>query len=236
MSAVPCPSCAQPMNAAAIVCPHCGKRRPGGEVGLAGKALSKEEVNALIAVDGKDDAPSQGVVQTAIFPHPSTHGTARTVELACTLIALPMVILGAFSLVLSRRRTRRSADQASGELVPVLAMSGLGGLGLYSALSLAGVGLSTSLAVIGVSIAALITRGGIRSHASTKRSRDLHRLAKPEREALPPAPPPEKAKLPEARVASARPSAPVIAIAPPTRPTEAPRAEVATPDEPSLLK
>jgi hypothetical protein len=222
------------MNAAALVCPHCGKRRPDAEVGLAGKGLSKEEVNALIAVHGKDDAPSQGVVQTVIFPHPTTHGTARTVELACTLIALPMVILGAFSLVLSRRRTRRSADQTSGELVPVLAMSGLGGLGLYSALSLAGVGLSSSLAVIGVSIAALITRGAIRSHASTKRSRDLHRLAKPEREPTPPAP--AKAQLPEARVASSRSSAPVIAIAPPTRPTEAPRAEVEAPDEPSLLK
>jgi len=233
MSAVPCPSCDQPMNAAAIVCPHCGKRRPDGEVGLAGKGLSKEEVQALIAVHGADEQPSQGVLPTLILPHPTTHGTARAVELACTIVALPMVLLGALSIGLSRRRTRRLAEQTTGEVAPVLAASGLGGLGLYSALSLGGVGTSASLVVIGGSIVALITRGAIRAHASSKRSRDLHRLAKPEPE---PAPRPSRPQLPEARVA--QPSGPLVGVAPVVRPVDAPRSSESpdSPDEPSLLK
>ncbi len=221
------------MNAAALVCPHCGKRRPDGEVGLAGKALSNDEVRALIAIHGVDEAPSQGLLPTLIFPHPSTHGTARTVELACTIVALPMVILGALSVGLSRRRTRRSAQETTGEVTPVLAASGLGGLGLYSLLSFAGASTVTSLVLIGGSIIALITRGAIRAHASSKRSRDLHRLAKPE-----PAPRTSRPQLPVARVEPPRPSSPVVVapVAPPPRPTEAPRGVTDDPDEPSLLK
>lgn len=225
MSAVPCPSCAQPMNAAALVCPHCGKRRPG-EVGLAGKGLSKEEVGALIAVGGRDIPPAEGLLPTLIFPHPTTHGTARAVETICTIIALPMVILGAFSIALSRRRTRQTAEQTQGELSPVLAMSFLGGLGLYSALSLAGLATSTALALIGASIGALIVRGAIRSHATSQRSRDLHRLAKPE-----PAPRVSKPKLPATRVEPPR-----ATPAPTVRPPDVARTASDNPDEPSLLK
>lgn len=212
MSAVPCPSCAQPMNAAALVCPHCGKRRPDAEVGLAGKGLSKEEVNALIAVHGADVPPAEGLLPTLIFPHPTTHGGARAIETACTIIALPMVVLGAFSIALSRRRARQKIDATTGEAGPVAAMSLFGGLGLYSVLSLAGVGGTTTFAVLGVSIGALIVRGVIRAHASSQRSRDLHRLAKPE---------------------PARPRAlPVATVRPPdtARPSGAP------PDKPTMLK
>ena len=231
MSAVPCPACHQPMAAAALVCPHCGKRRPDGEVGLAGKGLSKEEVTALIAIHGSDVAPSEGLLPTLIFPHPTTHGAPRAVETICTIIALPMVILGAFSIALSRRRMRQTVDQTVGEAGPVVAMSLFGGLGLYSVLSLAGVGTAASLTVLGISIGALIVRGAIRSHASTKRSRDLHRLAKPE-----PAPRTSQPKLPAARVEPSRPSGPIVAVAPTVRTAEAPRATTDNPDEPSLLK
>ncbi len=228
MSAIPCPSCAQPMNAAAQVCPHCGKRRPDGEVGLAGKRLSKDEVAALIAIEGRDTAPSEGLLPTLIFPHPTTHGAARAIESACTVIALPMVIIGAFSIALGRRRSRRRYDDTTGEAGPVLAMSLLGGVGLYSVLSLAGLGLTASLAVLGTSIGALIVRGVIRARASSERSRALHRLAKPER-----APRTSQPKLPAARV---EPPRPVIVAAPVVRSPDTPRAPGDVPDEPSLLK
>jgi hypothetical protein len=219
MSAVPCPSCQQPMNAAAIVCPHCGKRRADIQGGLAGKALSKEEVNALIAVHAPAEQPSEGLMQTLVLPHPTTHGTARVVELVCTIIALPLVIFGVLSVGLSRRRTRRKADETRGELVPVLAAGGLGGLGLWSALSFAGLSTHATMIVIGVGLAALITRGAVRSHASSKRDRDLHRLAKPE-----PAPKPRlsKPELPPARIVTPAPE-PHDPSAPP-------------PDKPSILK
>lgn len=212
------------MNAAALVCPHCGKRRPDGEVGLAGKALSPEEVRALIAIHGADDAPAEGLLPTLIFPHPSTHGTARAIELVCTVVALPMVILGAVTVGLSRRRARRSAQETSGELTPVLAASGLGGLGLYSLLSFAGVATASALVIIGVSIVALVTRGAIRAHASSRRSRELHRLARPE-----PAPRSPRATAPATAVA------PRLAAPSPSA-SDAPRATTGDPDEPSLLK
>ncbi len=228
MSAVPCPSCAQPMNAAVLVCPHCGKRRPDGEVGLAGKALSKDEVKALIAIHGADEEPAHGMLPTLIFPHPTTHGSARAVELACTVVALPLVILGALSVGLSRRRGRMRAEQTRGELTPVLAASGLGGLGLWSVLSLLGASGTATIVIITGSIAALITRGVIRAHASSRRSRDLHRLDRPE-------PPARRSsqQLPEARVASGP-----ISVVSPARSTEAPRmtSVAGDPDEPSLLK
>jgi hypothetical protein len=236
VSAVPCPSCSQKMNAAAIVCPHCGARRAGADPGLAGKALSADEVKAIIAVHGADAEPAQGLLPTLILPHPTTHGTARAVEVVCTVIALPMVIVGAMTIGLSRRRTRRSAEQTTGELTPVLAASGLGGLGLYSALSLAGLAPTTRLALIVASIAALVVRGIIRSRETSKRSRSLHVLAKPEPE--PPPPRPSKPLLPEARVVPAsRSSGPIVATIAPSRPAEAPRASAPdAADEPSLLK
>jgi hypothetical protein len=183
MSAIPCPSCGERMNEASIVCPHCGKRRPDGEVGLAKKSLSKDEVKALLTVDAKPAAAQPGGLMTAlIFPHPTTHGTARAVETICTLIALPLVIVGAFTLGFPGRRRRRIADPGpQGELVPVLAMSTLGGLGLYSALTFAGLASGTALVILGVSVAALVIRGTVRSHATNATSRDLDRLAKPEK-------------------------------------------------------
>lgn len=231
MSKVPCPSCDQPMNAAAIVCPHCGARRAGAEPGLAGKDLSKDEVKAMLAIHGEHQAPSQGILPTLVLPHPTTHGSARAIELACTVIALPLVIVGALSLGLGRRRTRRSAEQTTGEVVPVLAAGGLGGFGLYGVLTFAGLSSATALGVVGVGIAALITRGVVRARATNTRDRDLHQLAKPEPA---PKPRPSKPQLPAARVEK---TSPVVAVAP-ARPAEAPRASNGgeLPDEPSLLK
>ncbi|MBA3464053.1 MAG: hypothetical protein H0T46_29115 [Deltaproteobacteria bacterium] len=221
------------MNAAAFVCPHCGARRAGADPGLAGKALSQDEVKAIIAVHGADAEPAQGLLPTLILPHPTTHGAARAVELVCTVIALPMVILGAVTIGLARRRIRRSAEQTTGELTPVLAASFLGGLGLYSVLSIAGISSTTRLALVVASIGALVIRGIIRARESTKRSRDLHVLAKPD-----PVPRPSRPQLPEARVVSApRSSGPIVMTVAPARPVEAPRASSSgSPDEPSLLK
>ena len=235
MSAVHCPACDQKMNAAAIVCPHCGARRAGADPGLAGKALSADEVKAIIAVHGTDAEPSQGLLPTLILPHPTTHGTARAVELVCTIVALPMVILGAVTIGLARRRARRHAEQTTGELTPVLAASGLGGLGLYSVLPLLGITSTARIAMIVASIGALVIRGIIRSRETSKRSRGLHVLAKPD-----PSPPPRPSRpqLPEARVVSAsRTSGPLVAPVATARPTEAPRASApGSADEPSLLK
>jgi hypothetical protein len=165
------------MSDVAVVCPHCNARRAGTTTGLAGKALSPQEIRALIATDARlAPAPSQGLLPTLILPHPSTRGPARAVELALTVVSLPLVAAGALTLAVARSRTRRKHEATRGELAPVLAMLGLGSFGLGGVLSLLGVGLATNLAITGAGMVALIARGMIRSRAAAARSRDLHRL------------------------------------------------------------
>jgi hypothetical protein len=166
------------MSDVAVVCPHCNARRPGATAGLAGKSLSPQEIRALIATDAMlAPAPSQGLLPTLVLPHPSTTGAARAVELALTVVSLPLVAAGVATLALARSRTRRKHEAARGELAPVLAMLSLGGFGLSGVLSLLGVSFATNLAITGISMVALIARGVIRSRASAERSRELHRLA-----------------------------------------------------------
>jgi len=175
--AVPCPACHKPMSDVAVVCPHCNARRAGTTAGLAGKALSPQEIRALIMTDAMlAPATSQGLLPTLILPHPSTTGAARVAELILTVVSLPLVAVGALTLTVTRGRTRRKHEAARGELAPVLAMLGLGGLGFSSALSLLGADFTTNLAITGVSMVALIARGVIRSRAAAERSRELQRL------------------------------------------------------------
>jgi hypothetical protein len=165
------------MSDLAVVCPHCNARRAGTTPGLAGKALSPQEIRALIIADAMlAPPPSQGLLPTLILPHPSTTGAARVAELILTVVSLPLVAVGALTLAMTRSRTRRKHDDARGELAPVLAMLGLGGLGFSSVLSLLGASFTTNLAVTGASMIALIARGVIRSRAAAERSRDLQRL------------------------------------------------------------
>lgn len=170
MAILPCPACQKPMNDAAAVCPHCNARRAGIAPGLAGKAVSPAEIRALILTDAMlNPPPAQGLLAALILPHASTAGAARVGELALTVVSLPLVASGALSLAMSRRRYQAGR----GELAPVLAMLGLGGLGLSGSLSLLGASVATNLAVTGVSIVALIARAVIRSRAATARSRAL---------------------------------------------------------------
>ena len=174
MAVLPCPACQKPMNAAAVVCPHCNARRPGIAPGLAGKALSPAEIRALVLTNEMlAPAPAPGLFSALVLPHASTTGAARVIELVLTVVSLPLVAAGALTFALSRKRTRRKYEAPRGELTPVLAMMSLGSLGFSTVLSLLGVSFSTNLAVTGASIVALIGRAVIRSRATTARSRAL---------------------------------------------------------------
>lgn len=163
MAVVPCPACQKPMNAAAVVCPHCNARRGDVATGLAGKSLSPAELRALVvSATMLERPPAQGLVSALVLPHPGTAGGARAAELALTLISLPLVAIGALTLAVTRRRR----EVAPGELAPVMAMLGVGGLGFASVLSLLGASLATNLVLSGVSVAALIVRGVIRARAA----------------------------------------------------------------------
>src|SRR5579883_2114892 len=96
MPPIPCPSCGNEMSGDALVCPHCGKRRAGGG-GLAGVALSPDELRALATVTAPPE-PARGVLATVVLPHPETTGTARSLELALTVACLPLVVCGAMLL------------------------------------------------------------------------------------------------------------------------------------------
>jgi len=174
MAILPCPACQKPMNAVAVVCPHCNARRAGVTPGLVGKTLSPAEIHALILTDVAlaPPAPAQGLLATFVLPHPSTIGTARAVELALTVVCLPLVAAGVVTFAVTRRKTQAT----HGELAPTLAMMIVGGLGLSSLLSLADVSLMTNLALTGASVVALIARAVIRSRAATAHRRGLLRL------------------------------------------------------------
>lgn len=164
------------MNELAVVCPHCNARRVGATAGLSGKALSPQEIRALMLTDVMlAPPPAQSLLPSLILPHPSTTGSARTAEVALTFLSFPLVVAGALTLAISRRKTRRKFDEMRGELSSVIAMLGLGGLGLISLLSIAGASLATNAVITGISIAALIGRAVIRSRAASERSRELLR-------------------------------------------------------------
>jgi hypothetical protein len=174
MAILPCPACQKPMNAAAVVCPHCNARRAGFAPGLADKALSPAEIRALVLTNAMlAPAPTQGLLSALVLPHASTTGAARVVELALTVASLPLVAAGALTLALSRSRTRRKYEATRGELAPVLAMMSLGSLALSTILSLLGASFATNLTVTCLCIVALIGRAVIRSRATTARSRAL---------------------------------------------------------------
>jgi hypothetical protein len=174
MAILPCPACQKPMNDAAIVCPHCNARRAGIAPGLAGKALSPAEIRALVLTNEVlAPAPAPGLFSALVLPHASTTGVARIVEVALTVVSLPLVAAGALTFALSRSRTRRKYEATRGELAPVLAMMSLGSLALSTILSLLGASFTANLAVTAVSIVALIGRAMIRSRASTARNRAL---------------------------------------------------------------
>lgn len=163
MAVLPCPACGKPMNEAAVVCPHCAARRGDVPTGIAGKTLSPDEVRALLVASMKlQPAPEVSLVPALVLPHPSTTGVARGVELALTVIALPLVAIGALTLVITRRKRR----DTRGELAPVLAMLGVGGFGYSTVLSLLGASIATNLALTATSMVALIARGVIRARAS----------------------------------------------------------------------
>lgn len=167
MAILPCPACHKPMNAAAVVCPHCAARRTDIPTGTANKALSPDEVRALLVSQMMlTPPPAPGLLPTLVLPHPSTTGAARTAELVLTVLALPLVALGALTLAVTRGRKRREAEAARGELAPVMAMLGIGGFGFSTVLSLLGASFVTNLAVTGTSMLALILRGVIRARAA----------------------------------------------------------------------
>ena len=155
------------MNAQAIVCPHCNARRADVPSGAAGKNLSPAEIRAMLALQLAPPAPSGGMM-ALILPHPSTTGTARTVELLLTVISLPLILSGALALVFSRRNRRR-VNEGSGEAVAVTLMITLGSGILWTGLDwgLHASGKTVAYTLL-VTITALIVRAVIRSRASAR--------------------------------------------------------------------
>ena len=155
-----CDACGNKVNDQAAVCPHCGKRRIAAS--LPGAKPSKEEIIALLAMQTSARPPSEGLFQTLLLPHAATSGGARMVELACTVISLPLILAGITTFMFGRK----SSEASRGELAPVIRMTLFGTLGLVSLLGFAGVATGTMIAITGVSLAALWTRGLIRASAA----------------------------------------------------------------------
>ena len=222
-----CDDCGGKVNEQAWKCPHCGAKRQGV---VRGK-LSGEEVRALIATDSavKDDE-GKSVAQTLLYPHPETHGAARTVEIALTVLCAPFVIVGIAGMLLGRRKMRMLYQSVRGEGLSAFVMTVFGSVPFYYALSILHV--PSAFYVVLASIALLWMRAYLRGRTQSWKTVELDRLVKAEQRASQPQLPAAKAKQVSRPVTA---PAPVVPTAPRVDP---PRAEPQTPsdDEPRLLR
>jgi len=222
MAVTSCENCGERVNVTAAVCPHCNAKRSTAT--MADAKLSKDEVRALLVTGMPEREDDRGLLATMFLPHDQTHGRARTIEIALTVLVAPFVIVGVLSYAMTfrRRRARRQAMNAvRGEALSALVMSGFGGLGFYSVVQLFG---GPPVALTAISIVALWVRAGIRMDAASVRSRELTQLEKPDK--------PDKPQKPANQAKperAARPSAPPA--------PEPPRSEPVQPgEEPRILR
>lgn len=220
-----CESCGGKVNEQARACPHCGAKRAN----VARGKLTNEEVRALIATDSSvSDDEGRGIAETLLFPHPETHGAARTIEIALTVLCAPLVIVGIAGMKLGRSKMRFLYRTARGEGLSAFIMTVFGGISFWTVLDLLHVPSPFTLTV--VSVMCLWIRAYVRSRTQAWRSRELSRLVKAEQGRA------SKPQLPAARTVGKPVTAP---DAVPTAPrVDPPRAEPPTApgDEPRLLR
>jgi hypothetical protein len=217
-----CDGCGGKMHEASVVCPHCGARR--AQVGKL--SLDKDEVRALLVMQGvAEDEEERDWLATLVLPHPSTHGAARALELALTVISVPFLVVGVAMFALHRLRRRKARIKMRGELAPLALMSLMGGLGMITVLGIAGIGTLRAFQISIGFIAALCARAAVRSHSKTARNRELARIDKP----VPPSLPAARAR--EIEPEPVKPSAPIVTPKP-SPPQDAPEDG----EEPRLLR
>ncbi|HEY5950669.1 MAG TPA: hypothetical protein VIV40_34490 [Kofleriaceae bacterium] len=163
------------MSASVVVCPHCGKRRSV----VPKLQLDRDEVRALLVMEGvAEDEEERDWLATLVLPHPSTQGAARAAELALTVIGLPFVASGVVMFALYRLR-KRTKIKMRGEVGPLLLMSLMGTLGLWSVLGIAGFSTVSVLKISAGFISALTARALIRARSHRATSRERQRIDTP---------------------------------------------------------
>ena len=191
-----CSKCNRAMSARAVVCPHCGARQPDRDPvvpalraerpappartardaparpNLAGIEMSREEVAALLAIDDAarprptDGEQKQSAFAMLLLPSDATRGTARWIELLCTLVALPQIVsVGLVLIVPGRYLHRRAIKVRAGDIQVALLASVMGSLGAIGLAQTVGWPLLPVLIVCGVGTVALFARAGIRLRA-----------------------------------------------------------------------
>lgn len=215
MAAVPCDKCGNKMNAEAVVCPHCGARREGAG-GLGKVKMSKDELQALVAVAAPGYEAPRGLWKTLLWPHDETRAGVRTAETLLTIACLPMVLAGLGTIGVGRWLSRSKVLLAApGEYGAAMFMTVVGGIGLLLALG----GETYSLPIIAAEAGMLWTRAWLR-HTSTRKYK-LTAVAKAEPQpALPVA---------QARISGSQQTVPKLA-------SPAPAPVQPSSGEPALLK
>ena len=228
-----CEACGGKVNEVVAKCPHCGEKRA-----MSAPTFSKAEIHAIIANEEtlRSNQDGLGLFRSLVVPHKTTRGPMRLLEIALTAVTLPAVVVGAVGLSLVGARYRKASYGTTGELMPVVVMTLMGG-------GTIAMWLGAEYAMLAIS--AMWARAAVRMISGGKHERSL---LEPDL----PAPTTIKGALPPARVvtgpvpvvaapavaAPARPSTPAIRTPEPPRPVEpAQPANPAEPgDEPSILR
>jgi len=134
--------------------------------------MSREEVAALLAIDDAarprptDGEQKQSAFAMLLLPSDATRGTARWIELLCTLVALPQIVsVGLVLIVPGRYLHRRAIKVRAGDIQVALLASVMGSLGAIGLAQTVGWPLLPVLIVCGVGTVALFARAGIRLRA-----------------------------------------------------------------------
>lgn len=191
-----CDSCRRPMSAAAVRCPSCSafQARVGSERARVAdeqpgyreparlpipepepellhpprrKAVARAPTVSE-SVEGPEDEP--GIISGLVLPHPRTAGLARVVEIALTVIALPLIAFSLLGLVWLQLRISRLGSvrgqprtfRTIGALIGAVVMM------IVLCVKLRMPEASAS-AVVGISSLALLARGAIRIAAKRPR-------------------------------------------------------------------
>ena len=140
--------------------------------------MSAEEIQAFLITDADhlrsqaSLASQRGVLEMTVLPSANTIGTARWLDIALTLVCLPLLLSGLVGVALKKLFSKAGkaslADVRGGEYTTVLVTMLVGTSVLWTAMSFTEMSTVTVFEWVGVQTALLLVRAKIRVIANER--------------------------------------------------------------------